>query len=178
MSDERTHTVELIREDGSTDVIDEVPADETILSATDSTTIDMRYGCREGRCVSCTGKLLDGEIDYLTEPKALNDDQREDGFALLCVATPADDCRVRIGKSVLGEAFPSIWQSESPIGPNSKPFEQAREEIEDIDGDEDEAALESHLEEMCGTVEHFDNLLEVREAYDRAMDTVNTVRHH
>jgi ferredoxin len=177
MSDsERTHTVELVREDGSMDVIDEVPADETILSATDSTTIDMRYGCREGRCVSCTGKLLDGDVDYLEEPKALTDDRREDGFALLCVATPADDCRVRIGKSVLGEAFPTIWQSESPIGPNSKQFEQAREEIKDIDGDD--AAVEDHLEEMCGTVEHFDNLLEVREAYDRAIETVNTVRHH
>lgn len=176
MSDsERTHTVELVREDGSMDVL-EVASDETILSATDSTTIDMRYGCRAGRCVSCTGKLLTGDVDYLTEPKALSDDLRADGFVLLCVATPAEDCRVRIGKSVLGEAFPTIWQTESSGGQNITEFQQARKEIQLVE-DEKVVVDEAHLEEMRG-LEHFDNLLEVREAYERALETVNTVRHH
>lgn len=170
----RTYTVELVREDGTSDVL-EVAADQTILSATDPTDVDLRYGCREGRCVSCTGLLLDGEVEYITDPSALDDQQRADGFSLLCIATPASDCRVRVGKSVLGAAFPHLWQNEGMVQHDLIELEVAREELEEVD---DVDVSETHLEDMRGAMQHFENLHEVREAYRRAIQTTSKKRHH
>ncbi|MDG5775589.1 2Fe-2S iron-sulfur cluster-binding protein [Haloarculaceae archaeon H-GB2-1] len=174
VDDDGQFTVELVREDGSSDVL-EVAADETILSATDPTDIDLRYGCREGRCVSCTGLLLEGEIEYTTDPAALNDAQREDGFVLLCISRPASDCSVRVGKSVLGAAFPNLWQTETSVDSDLIEFEQARKELKAIDG---VTVSEDHLEDMRGAMAYFDNLHEVREAYERALETTTEKRYH
>jgi len=86
---------------------------ETILQATDDTDIDLRHGCREGKCVSCTARLLDGEVGYESEPQALDERKREDGFVLLCIARPVSDCRIEVGRSVLADAFPGLWRSGS-----------------------------------------------------------------
>lgn len=104
------HVVTVVRDDGHTSSV-RVGPDETVLEATDDTDVDLRYGCREGRCVSCTARLLDGEVAYLTEPEALDERQREAGFVLLCVARPVSDCRIAVGRSVLADAFPTLWRS-------------------------------------------------------------------
>jgi len=109
---EEVATVTLVADDGSTSSV-RVGPDETILEATDDTDIDLRYGCREGRCVSCTARLVDGEVHYLEEPQALDERQREEGFVLLCIARPETDCRIRVGRSALAEAFPNLWRSGS-----------------------------------------------------------------
>jgi ferredoxin len=106
-----TYAVELV-EDGRTTGTVAVAADETILEATARSDTDVRYGCREGRCVSCTGRLLEGAVDYAVEPHALDDDQRDRGFVLLCIAHPRDDCRVEVGRRVLEDAFPRLWPPE------------------------------------------------------------------
>ena len=108
--DSQRQRVEFVHDDGETDVV-AVGPDETLLEATDDTPIGLRYGCREGRCVSCTGRLLDGEVSYVAEPHALDADQRADGFVLLCVAVPESDCRVAVGRSVLADAFPGLWKN-------------------------------------------------------------------
>ena len=107
-TDGQSHAVEL-RLDG--DEVEQFTArgDETILSAAVEAGVDLPYGCREGRCVSCTGRLLDGEISYLTEPAALDEKRREAGFVLLCIARPTADCRVAVGRDVLADAFPALW---------------------------------------------------------------------
>lgn len=103
--------VVLVRDDGSTDELAVGPG-QTILAATDDADVPLRHGCREGRCVSCTARLLEGEVDYLTEPRALPDRLRAEGFVLLCVARPATDCRVAVGRGVLADAFPGLWRTE------------------------------------------------------------------
>lgn len=105
-------SVELVGDDGDVSSITVEPG-ETILEATDDTAIDLRHGCREGKCVSCTARLLDGEIAYERAPQALDEDKREDGFVLLCIARPVSDCRIEVGRSVLADAFPGLWRSES-----------------------------------------------------------------
>ncbi|MFB6183056.1 MAG: 2Fe-2S iron-sulfur cluster-binding protein [Haloarculaceae archaeon] len=171
---DRSYEVELIREDGSSDVLT-VGADETILEATDPTDVDLRYGCREGKCVSCTGLLIEGDIEYVTEPSALNDQQRADGFALLCIGKPRSDCRVRVGKSVLGAAFPSLWHVEGAVTQDLIELERASEEIDDVD---EATVADDHLESMQGSLSHFDNLKQVREAFDRALETTREKRYH
>jgi CDP-4-dehydro-6-deoxyglucose reductase len=50
------------------------------------------YGCRDGACGSCKGKLLDGRIDYgRYSEKALSAQEREQGYALFCQAKPLSD---------------------------------------------------------------------------------------
>lgn len=47
------------------------------------------YGCRNGACGSCKGKLLDGTVDYGTyQKKALTDEEKAQGKALFCQAKP------------------------------------------------------------------------------------------
>lgn len=107
---EAGHRVEFVRGDGTTECLTVSP-EETILAATDDSVLDLRHGCREGRCVSCTARLLEGEIEYVTEPHALTRDRRADGFVLLCIARPLKDCRLAVGREVLADAFPGLWRN-------------------------------------------------------------------
>jgi ferredoxin len=70
-----------------------VRADQYILDAAEDAGLELPYSCRQGQCTSCVGKLCEGEIDQ-SEGTALDPMQREDGFGLLCVATPESDCAV------------------------------------------------------------------------------------
>jgi len=105
-------TVTLVGDDEAVSRVTVEPG-QTILEATDDTSIDLRHGCREGKCVSCTARLVDGEITYERDPRALDEDKREDGFVLLCIAHPVSDCRIEVGRSVLADAFPGLWRSGS-----------------------------------------------------------------
>jgi CDP-4-dehydro-6-deoxyglucose reductase len=50
------------------------------------------YGCRDGACGSCKGKLIEGRVDYgRYSEKALTPDERERGHALFCQAKPLSD---------------------------------------------------------------------------------------
>ncbi len=50
------------------------------------------YGCRDGACGSCKGKLIEGRIDYgRYSEKALSAEERDQGYALFCQAKPLSD---------------------------------------------------------------------------------------
>jgi CDP-4-dehydro-6-deoxyglucose reductase len=67
-------------------------ADETILQAAIREGLILPYGCRDGACGSCKGKLIEGSIDYgKYSNKALTDAERESGMALFCQARPLGD---------------------------------------------------------------------------------------
>lgn len=69
-----------------------VPEGETVLKAALAAGINIPYGCRNGACGSCKGKLLQGEIDYGTySESALSKIERDAGFALFCCAKPLSD---------------------------------------------------------------------------------------
>lgn len=93
----------------------EAGPDQPVLAAVQATDLGMQYGCRDGSCVRCIARLLDGEVTYDTEPTALSDAQREAGFVLLCIARPATDCRLEIGRRVLEDAFPQLWRPDAGV---------------------------------------------------------------
>ncbi|MFO7188358.1 MAG: CDP-6-deoxy-delta-3,4-glucoseen reductase [Pseudomonadota bacterium] len=69
-----------------------VEEDETVLHAALDDGFHLPYGCRNGACGSCKGKILAGEVEYGTyQNSALSDEERAAGFALFCVARPRSD---------------------------------------------------------------------------------------
>ena len=53
------------------------------------------YGCRNGACGSCKGKVLTGEVDFGDyQEKILTADERRNGYALFCCARPKGDVTI------------------------------------------------------------------------------------
>ncbi|WP_211443417.1 CDP-6-deoxy-delta-3,4-glucoseen reductase [Collimonas humicola] len=68
---------------------------ETILNAAIRAGVGLPYGCKNGACSSCKGKLLDGEISHgAHQEKALPVKEEQAGFALFCCATPHSDVTI------------------------------------------------------------------------------------
>ena len=66
--------------------------DETILEAALREGFSLPYGCRNGACGACKGKVLSGQIDYgVHSPTALKDEDKAQGRALFCRAKPMSD---------------------------------------------------------------------------------------
>ena len=69
-----------------------VDTDETVLDAALRQGFTLNYGCRNGACGSCMGKLLEGSVIYADRPRnALDEDDEADGQALFCQAMPSSD---------------------------------------------------------------------------------------
>jgi CDP-4-dehydro-6-deoxyglucose reductase len=72
-----------------------VEEDETILEAALRQGFSLPYGCRNGACGSCKGKVLSGALDYGTHSAtALKDEEKTQGRALFCRARPLTDLTI------------------------------------------------------------------------------------
>ncbi|KPV39107.1 CDP-6-deoxy-delta-3,4-glucoseen reductase [Thiohalorhabdus denitrificans] len=70
----------------------EVAPGQTILDAAMHHGINLPYGCRNGACGDCKGKLVAGQVDYgQYQPTAMSEEERAQGAALFCQAQPQSD---------------------------------------------------------------------------------------
>jgi CDP-4-dehydro-6-deoxyglucose reductase len=70
----------------------EVGEGESVLAAALRQAIILPYGCKNGACGSCKGRIVSGSVDYgVYQKKALTDEERAKGKALFCQAKPQGD---------------------------------------------------------------------------------------
>ena len=67
-------------------------AGETLLTAALNAGFALPYGCRNGACGACKGKVLSGQVDYgAHQESALSEEDKRKGLALFCCATALSD---------------------------------------------------------------------------------------
>jgi CDP-4-dehydro-6-deoxyglucose reductase len=70
----------------------QVEEGEAVLAAALRQGFVLPYGCKNGACGSCKGKILAGTVDYgVYQRKALSDEEKAQGKALFCQAKPLSD---------------------------------------------------------------------------------------
>jgi CDP-4-dehydro-6-deoxyglucose reductase len=72
-------------------------ADETVLQAAMRADLMIPYGCRNGACGTCKGKILAGDVDYGSyQTSTLTEDEKRTGYALFCSAKPLTDLVIEV----------------------------------------------------------------------------------
>ena len=84
------YSITLRSPDGEENVI-QCEEDQYILEAAEDAGMDLPSSCRAGACSSCLSKVLEGSVNN-EEQSFLDDEQLEEGWSLICVATPESDC--------------------------------------------------------------------------------------
>ena len=82
-------TTATITLDGSTRTIT-MPKDVTLLDAARDNDLDAPYACKAGVCSTCRCKVLEGQVEMLTN-HALEDYEVEKGYVLSCQSFPVTD---------------------------------------------------------------------------------------
>jgi ferredoxin len=94
------YTVTLLAPDNDGEEVREqvltVGADEHILNAANAQGIDLPAMCRQGRCVTCAGRIVGGGKVDNSDADMYFPEDRAAGFVLLCTAKPCSDLTIRI----------------------------------------------------------------------------------
>ena len=78
--------------------------DQDVISAATMNGIDLPNSCCSGVCTSCASMILEGSVEQ-EDAMGLNDDLRNKGFALLCVAYPRSDLHFVVGDQVEDDLY-------------------------------------------------------------------------
>lgn len=80
---------------------------ETVLSAALRAGVGLPYGCKNGACGSCKGKLIAGQVVHGNhQQKALSDTEEEQGMSLFCCAKPNSDITIEAREVQGSDEFP------------------------------------------------------------------------
>ena len=74
-----------------------VAPDQTILEAAIAQHVGLPYGCRDGKCGSCTAELISGEVSYPSGKTAALQGQAA-GACLTCQAVPQSELVLRVSE--------------------------------------------------------------------------------
>lgn len=102
----------------------EAQDDESVLEAALREGFVIAYGCRNGACGTCKGKVLEGSLDYGKYQEAtLPDSEKAQGFALFCQARPLTDlvieCReISAVKDIVVKTLPCRVQKIDKLAPD------------------------------------------------------------
>lgn len=82
-----------------------VEAQESILDAALRHGYNFPYGCRNGFCGSCRGRVLEGSFEYLGDCQAAEGMMAEPEDIILCRATPTSDMEIMVQELVQTETI-------------------------------------------------------------------------
>ena len=79
----------------------------TLLEAALDAGINLPYGCKNGACGACKGRILAGTVDHgAAQESALSAHERVAGYALLCCAKPTSDVVIEVHEVVALQDIP------------------------------------------------------------------------
>ena len=82
-------------------------ADETVLAAAIRAGVGLPYGCKNGACGSCKGKVLSGQVQHKAhQERALTAQEEAAGMSLFCCATPGADLVIEAREVAGSSDFP------------------------------------------------------------------------
>ncbi|MFZ6864194.1 CDP-6-deoxy-delta-3,4-glucoseen reductase [Undibacterium sp. Ji67W] len=82
-------------------------ADETVLSAALRAGVGLPYGCKNGACGSCKGKITSGNVVHGThQQRALPETEEAQGMSLFCCAKPQSDLTIEAREIAASGEFP------------------------------------------------------------------------
>jgi CDP-4-dehydro-6-deoxyglucose reductase len=99
-------------------------ADETILEAALRQGLSLPYGCRNGACGACKGKVLSGSVDHgKALPQGLSEADKAAGLTLFCCASAQSDltieCReVRSDREIEVKTLPARIERMEKLAPD------------------------------------------------------------
>jgi len=91
MTEERSFRVFLETPEGHRSI--DCGASEYILDAAGENGISLPFICRQGRCVTCAGRLLEGKVEH-DHPDLYFAEDEAASFILLCRAMPRSEVRI------------------------------------------------------------------------------------
>jgi len=81
--------------------------DETVLAAAIRAGVGLPYGCKNGACSSCRGKVLSGSVTHKAhQERALSKDDEAAGYALFCCATAHADLVIEAREVAGSDDYP------------------------------------------------------------------------
>jgi CDP-4-dehydro-6-deoxyglucose reductase len=82
-------------------------ADDTVLAAAIRAGIGLPYGCKNGACGSCKGKVVAGSVEHKAhQQRALPDEEKAAGQALFCCAIAQSDLTIEAREVVGSSDYP------------------------------------------------------------------------
>ncbi|HTD06890.1 CDP-6-deoxy-delta-3,4-glucoseen reductase [Undibacterium sp.] len=80
---------------------------ETVLSAALRAGVGLPYGCKNGACGSCKGKVLEGRVTHgVHQQRALSDTEEAQGASLFCCAKPHTDLTIEAREILADGDYP------------------------------------------------------------------------
>jgi CDP-4-dehydro-6-deoxyglucose reductase len=81
--------------------------DETVLAAAIRAGVGLPYGCKNGACSSCKGKVLEGSVSHKAhQRRALSEEEEAAGQSLFCCAVPHSDLVLEVREVAGSSDFP------------------------------------------------------------------------
>ncbi|MCX7627408.1 MAG: CDP-6-deoxy-delta-3,4-glucoseen reductase, partial [Methylophilaceae bacterium] len=99
-------------------------AETSILDAALNAGFTLPYGCRNGGCGACKGRVLEGRVDHgQAQSGALTETEKAAGMALFCCATPRSDlvieCReVNLRDGIRPRILPCRVEKKTLLAPD------------------------------------------------------------
>lgn len=97
---------------------------ETILAAALRAGLSLPYGCRNGSCGLCKGKIIQGTVNFGQHNEdALSDAEKKDGYALFCCAVPQSELviyleEMSVAKDIEIKNLPCRVEKLARVAPN------------------------------------------------------------